>query len=278
MLESTGMANERFWQELPAPHRIVPVEAVPGTEVFVEAVVDGKTLPVIVARSFGAGRVLHFAFDETWRWRYKVADTYHQRFWNQVAKWVIGRPFATSDQYVSLDSGPPSYASGQSAEIRVRLQDTDGRPVSDATVDALLWQEGRIVSTVSLAADGAGHGVYRGRTGPLSEGEYEVSVRASGFSHQAMKARTSFVVLAPESGELDEIACNDELLRLVASASGGRFLREEEIGQLADLLRPLSSGYVVESETLLWQSYWWFAAIVALLAAEWMLRKRAGLL
>jgi hypothetical protein len=278
MLESTDAANDRFWQELPAPHRIVPVEAVPGTEVFVEAVVDGKTLPVMVGRSFGAGRVLYSASDETWRWRYKVADTYHQRFWNQVAKWIIGRPFATSDQYVSLDSGPPSYARGQSAEVRVRLQDVDGRPVNSATVDALLWQDGRIVSTVSLSADGAGHGIYRGRTGPLSEGQYEVSVRASGFSHEAMKARTSFVVLAPESGELDEIACNDDLLREMASASGGRFLREEEIRELAGLLRPLSSGQVVESDTLLWQSYWWFAAIVALLATEWMLRKRAGLL
>ena len=278
MLESTVPANERFWEELPPPHRIVPTEAVPGTEVFVEAVVDGNALPAIVTRSFGAGRVLYFAFDETWRWRYNVADTYHQRFWNQVAKWVMQRPFAVSDEYVSLDSGPPSYQSGESAEIRVRLQGLDGRPVSDATVDALVWRDGRIVSTVSLTADPGSHGIYRGRTGPLSEGRYEVSARASGFSEAAMKARTSFVVLAPEGGELREIGCNGDLLEGMALASGARFLREEQIGRLPELLSPLTSGRVVESDTLLWQSYWWFAAIVGLLAIEWTLRKRAGLL
>jgi hypothetical protein len=277
-LQSTSTANERFWEQLPAPHRIVPVKAVPGTEVFVEALVGGKPFPAMVARSFGAGRVLYFAFDETWRWRYKAADTYHQRFWNQAAKWIMQRPFAVSSEYLSLDSGLPSYANGRTAEIRARLHGPDGRPVSDAAVDALLWRDGRIVSTVNLAADGAGCGVYRGRTGPLSEGQYEVSVRASGFSDQAMKARTNFVVLAPQSAELNEAACNDDLLREIASASGGQFLREEEIGRLAELLSPLSSGRVVESDTLLWQSYWWFAAIVGLLAAEWTLRKRAGLL
>ena len=278
MLESSSLANERFWQELPAPHRIVPVEALPGTEVFVEAHVERTKLPVLVTRSFGAGRVLYFAFDETWRWRYKVADRYHQRFWNQVAKWVMQRPFAVSDEYVSLDSGPPSYQNGQPAEIRVRLRGVDGKPVSDATVDALLWQDGRIVSTVTLVPDDAANGLYHGRTSPLTQGEYEVSVRASGFSEEAMKARTGFVVLPPDSGEMRQVACNEDLLQEMALASGGQFLREEEIGRLPELLEPLSSGHVVESETLLWQSYWWFAAIVILLTIEWTLRKRAGLL
>jgi len=278
MLESSRLANERFWEELPAPHQIVPVQALAGTEVFVEAVIGEKRYPAIVTRSFGAGRVVYFAFDETWRWRYKAADTYHQRFWNQLVKWAMQRPFAVSDEFVSLDSGPPSYREGDTADIRVRLRGLDGRPASDATVDAILWQDGRIASTVSLAPAGAGNGIYRGRSGRLAGGEYEVSARAAGYSIDALKARTQFTVLPPKSGEMQQVACNVELLREMGLASGGRFLREEQVGELPELLRPLSSGRVVESDTLLWQSYWWFAAIVGLLAVEWMLRKRAGLL
>lgn len=278
MLKLTSAANESFWKELPPPHRIIPVEALPGTEVLAEALVDGKAYPVMVARSFGAGRVLYCAFDETWRWRYREADTYHQRFWNQVVRWIIEKPFAVSDSYVSLDSGPPSYQQGETAEIRVRLRGVDGRPLSDAAVDALLWRDGQVAATITLAPEGNGSGMYRGRTSPLAEGQYEVSVRAAGFSSDALKARTSFVVLAPESGELQQIACNDDLLRQMAAASGGQFLREEEIDRLPELLSPLSTGQIVESDTLLWQSPWWFAAIIALLAVEWTLRKRAGLL
>jgi hypothetical protein len=34
---------------------------------------------------------------------------------------------------------------------------------------------------------------------------------------------------------------------------------------------------VVETETVLWQSYWWFSAVLSLLTIEWILRKRLGL-
>jgi uncharacterized membrane protein len=276
--EVDTLANQRFWNLIPAPHTINIVQALPGAEVLVEAVVDGAPVPAVVTRNYGAGRVLYLAFDETWRWRFKAADIYHQRIWNQLAKYVMPRPFAVSDEYVSVDTGPVSYKNGDSADIRIRLLGLDGKPAADAIVDALIWRDGRIVSTVSLSADADVPGIYRGRSGELSQGEHEVSVQASGFSQDVLKARGQFVVLPPESGELENSACNESLLKQMAAESGGVYLREEDIGQLSDLLSPLSSGRVVESDTVLWQSYWWFAAIVILLTMEWFLRKRAGLL
>lgn len=276
--ETDVTANQQFWTELPPPHRVNNVTALPGAEVLVEAVIDGRPTAAMVTRSYGAGRVLYLASDETWRWRYKAADSYHQRIWNQLATYVMPRPFATSDEYLSVDTGPVSYQNGDSASIRIRLMGLDGKPATDATVDALVWKNGRTVSTVSLIADPDVPGIYRGESGELSEGDYEVSVQASGFSQEALKARGQFVVLPPESAELANTTCNEALLQQMAAESGGVYLREEQVNQLAGLLSPLSSGRVVESDTLLWQSYWWFAAIIFLLTMEWFLRKRAGLL
>ncbi len=76
---------------------------------------------------------------------------------------------------------------------------------------------------------------------------------------------------------MDELGLDAQLLEAMAEAAGGRFLREGEFDRLDDLLRPLRRGRVEERETLLWQSWWWFVPIVALLAVEWALRKRAGL-
>ena len=121
-------------------------------------------------------------------------------------------------------------------------------------------------------------GIYRGQVAGLDDGAYEVSIQASGYSESALKPRSQFVVLPAETGELDETAANENLLKQMAEQSGGVYLREEEIKRLPELLSPLSSGRVVESETPLWQSYWWFTAIVLLLTIEWILRKRAGLL
>jgi len=270
--------NRRFWTELPPPHSLVAVNALPGAEVLIEANVDGRQRPAMVTRLFGSGRVVYFAFDESWRWRFKTADLWHQRAWNQLAKYVMPRPFAVSDEYVSLDTGSVRYDFGATVDVRARLLGLDGKPATGVSADALVWRDGRIVSTVSLTPDGDVPGIYRGRVAALPEGEYEVSVRAAGYSDAALKARSRFVVLPPESGEMTQTSANETLLKQIAAASGGDYLREEELYRLTELLSPLSSGRVVESDTQIWQSYWWFAAIVILLTAEWVLRKRAGLL
>jgi hypothetical protein len=88
----------------------------------------------------------------------------------------------------------------------------------------------------------------------------------------------SFLVQKVETTELATLTCNEPLLREMAALSGGAYLREEEAGRLPRMLQTTSQGRVVESQTLLWQSGWWFGAIVLLFAAEWSLRKRGGLL
>ena len=270
--------NRRFWTELPAPHTIVGASALPDTETLVEVQRNGQSMPAIVTRQFGAGRVLYFSFDETWRWRYKSADVWHQRFWNQIAKFVMPKPFAISDDFVSIDTGSVSYSAGETVDVRVRILGLDGRPTSEASADALFWKDSELAATVALSPDPNVPGVYYGRSAPLPEGEYEVSIRAAGYTDSALKARSEFVVLAPETGEMVDTAINESLLQQMAGVSGGVALREEEIGQLAELLSPLSSGRIVETETPIWQSYWWFGVMILLLTIEWILRKRAGLL
>ena len=277
-VESTAEANRDLWEELPPPHTVIATEALSDATSLLEVQVGERTLPAIVTRRYGAGRVLYFAFDETWRWRYKMADTYHQRIWNQIAKMAMPRPYAASDDYISVDTGALSYQNGDAVDIRVELRGIDGLPVADSTVDAILWRDGQRAGSVSLYADPGVPGVYRGRTGTVAPGDYEVSVQASGFQQSALKARSEFHVLEEDLGELTETASNYELLRDMAAASGGEFLTEEQVGKLKELLKPFSDGYIVESETLIWQTYWWFLTMVALLTLEWWLRKRAGLL
>ena len=55
-------------------------------------------------------------------------------------------------------------------------------------------------------------------------------------------------------------------------------MREESIDRLTELLAPMSQGKVIESDTVLWQSYKWFVPLIALLTIEWIIRKRVGML
>jgi len=277
-LRSERESNRELWQQLPAPQSLAAVVPLPGADVVVEAFAAGQPHPAVVRRPFGAGQVTYFAFDDSWRWRYEVADQFHVRFWNQIGKTVMQAPYAASDAFASLDTGLAQYRAGDAANVRVRLRDPSGRPVSDATVDALLSRDGQVVSTIRLTALDTQTGMYRGRTDPLAPGVYTTTVRASGYSEAALQVTTEFRVTASISAETETVSCNETLLREIAEASGGQYLPEASADQLAELLKPLSSGRTEENDTLIWRSYWWFWAILGLLSVEWLLRKRSGLL
>jgi len=285
-LDPSSERNVELWGYLPAPGWVAPTEPLPGTEVFLEATIDKEkhaveSVPLLVARTAGAGKVLYAGFDGTWRWRFEVGDKYHQRYWNQLASWIMEKPFAVRDDFVAIDSGASVYQPGESAALRVRVRDREGKPLSDPnlTVEGLIWKEGKIVATVPLETSAESGGLFRGNTPPLSSGQHEISVRVDGlYEESELRSRVAFLVQQPESPELSTLTCNEELLQEVAKLSGGTYLREEQIGRLNDLLKPISSGRLVTKEIALWQSYWWFVPIVLILGLELFLRKRAGML
>lgn len=279
-LTADAVENAKVWQGLPPPHWVASVKAFPGTETLVEAVVGGQKVPVVVLRQFGAGKVLYTGMDETWRWRYNVADQYQEPYWHQLANAIIEQPYAVRDKFASLDAGSVNYRPGESAEIRLRLRDEKGRAISTGSPTALLYCDGQKIATVSLSADENSGGAFRGRTPRLAPGHYEVGVNVSDLVPQAADLRAGFYVQGQGSDaafELGELNCNEELLIQLAKASGGEYFREEDASKIAQRLEPFSKGRVQESETVLWQSWWWFVALIGLLTAEWILRKRAGL-
>ena len=94
------------------------------------------------------------------------------------------------------------------------------------------------------------------------------------FSEQ----RLAFEVESVQNQERNFLTCDENLLREMAEASGGNFLREENFHELKDALRSISSGRIIITEIILWQSFGWLGFIVFLLALEMFLRKRAGML
>ena len=186
-------------------------------------------------------------------------------------------PYAASDSFVSLGTDRVEYGVGDTSLIRVRLQGPTGKPLGDATVDALLVTADRVVSTVALSIDDPARGTYQGQTPPLEPGEYEVRIRASGFDSTALQATTPIWVGSPDHAELRRVGLDKNALSQIAQAGKGSYFHESSADKLLEQLKPLSSGSIIESDVLIWQSFYWFWVVIALLTAEWLLRKRAGL-
>ncbi|TWU46347.1 hypothetical protein Poly51_57430 [Rubripirellula tenax] len=274
--EKTDLQN--FWSQLPAPQSFVRVDRQEGAEAWVDAVdADGERSPWLVTRLFGSGRVFYLSSDQTWRWRYKVADRFHARFWNQLLAASMQPPYSANDEYVAIGTDKIEYRDGEAAIIRVRLQDTGGKPVGDATVDALVVSENQIIASVPMSVDDPARGTYTGLSPKLNSGAYEVRVRASGFDSTALQASTPIWVGDRHSVEMNRVSLDRGAMEQLAAAGGGVYVHESSASKILDSLRPLSSGTIVESDVVVWQSFYWFWAVIILLAAEWVLRKRAGL-
>src|SRR5690606_8614945 len=189
---------------------------------------------------------------------------------------IMQPPFEVRDQYIALTTGAPQYSAGDAALIRARLRDGDGQSVGNAVVAAVMQDQAGGSQTVLLQSVDADRGVHEARTGPLAEGQYEVSVRAAGY-HSSQAVKTSLLVVPPPDRETARLALNADLLQSMAEASGGMYASEDEADVVLRAIAPLSDGRIEIRRFAIAQSFLWFFAVLGLLTTEWWLRKRAGL-
>jgi hypothetical protein len=276
--DGTSQDNLEAWKKLPSLTSLSLVKTLPGSQTLASLNSDQRSEPFIVTRFYGAGRVVYLASDETWRWRYEVADKIHQRFWNQIGRWSMRLPFAVESAYIALDSGDPNYSAGQSVPVRARLKNSDGLPAKHSSVEAIASIDGKPIASTFLLADDALPGNYRGQFDTLPLGDYSIHIVAPGFTEQEMSVRTSLRINEPLNQELADVLRNEELLKQLADRTGGMYVPENDLQKLWDRMDLSQRSKLIESDRLLWQSYWWFVPILTLVALEWWFRKKGGLI
>ncbi|MEM9365038.1 MAG: vWA domain-containing protein [Planctomycetota bacterium] len=292
---ASDSGDTSLWSALPSPQRTPLVESMPDAETWAESILpSGASIPWLVTRLYGSGRVFYIATDQTWRWRYKVESRLHGRFWNQLLTAAMQPPYAVADQFVAIGTDQVDYETGQQVTIRARLLPRDGLAAlaintpSGAsstspttllpTVDAVLIRDEAVVATVPMNLDDANRRTYVAQTAALPAGAYRVRIRASGYDAAAMRASTPFWIQPPRRGERNRVALNEPLLQRIAATGEGTFVHESSAEDLLELLKPVSNGRIMQADLAIWQSWWWFGLLLLLLAIEWCLRKKAGLL
>lgn len=276
-----ALTHDQIWSSLPPPKSARMVDLRPGAEAMVQLIgsaANHPLHPLIATKLFGQGRVVYVASDESWRWRYNVGDLYQQKFWNQIANWSMRAPFAVNDAFASLDAGPRTYSTGDPITVLAKLKQDNLQPLTDASVQVILDRGGKPHASIQLGQEPGARGFYRTTFGPMPAGIYRVRLEVVGVPDDALTLQTQFIVQPPIDVEMQALACNQESLRQAAFLTGGEFSMLDKASTISEKLKQYRTGRIVESQTLLWQSYPWFATIVGLLALEWHLRKRSGLI
>jgi hypothetical protein len=304
-LDNEREDNDTLWAGVPRPWAwAIAGKAKPGAttlaswldprEQKLPASDREKQHAVIVRHNFGFGRVLYVGLDSTWRWRYKVGDLYHHRFWGQVVRWAAAdRPLVVGNDSVRFGTPQPVYRPGEVVEMVARLSEAVVKPRPEILAGArvLRLAEGneaeQTVALVPLAKRGGQPRVLEGKLRDLPPGRYAIELAIPELAdkllapakegQEAKPLRAPFSVLPPESKEMIDLEMNYPLLEEVARNSGGKVFTPLEIEELEHLLVTHGVPHVEHHESKLWQ--WWgiLALVVALLTVEWVLRKMAGL-
>jgi hypothetical protein len=233
-----------------------------------------KPLPLIATHHFGKGEVLFIGVEETWRWRDGTADRLTARFWGTFAV-QLGLPHLLGNarrSQLDLERGDPVL--GRQGAVKARLLDPKYEPLTRQRVKAVLVNmETRAEREVPLERVPAQPGEYRAMLPNDAPGKHELRI-PSGEGVEA--AVLPFRVELPPRHEMLQVGLADEALAGMASASGGRFHREESLHTLPDAIEGASHFFTERREVLLWGPLA-MALFILLITAEWVVRKFSNL-
>ncbi len=172
--------NMEVWEGLPGFQWYAPVlRAKAGSDVLcVHKDVSNEfgRLPLLVTRTFGAGKVLFMGTDGAWRWRKGVEDKYHYRFWGQVVRWMAYQRNMAKGETMRLFYVPDQPQIRQTLTFDANVMEKSGEPLHNGRVTARITSPSGASETVRLASSGDEWGMFTGRFTPKEPGKHQINL------------------------------------------------------------------------------------------------------
>jgi uncharacterized membrane protein len=268
-------ANEERWKKL--PYLMDYQEAgtpKPGAAVLAEMTAGGRKFPMLITENYGRGRTAILATSGTWRWQMSqpLGDTTHNMFWQQLLRWLVsdtpGHVVASVPNQILFDDGHIRL----SADVR----DKEYAPASDAQVQAHIIGPGGISAMVDMTPLQDTPGSFQADWTAEKPGSYVAEVTAQKGGEEIGRDVVNFQ-RSDGVAENFHTEQNRDLLERLSSQTGGRYWRPEEISKLAEQIPFSEAGITVRQTKELWDLPAVFLMLIALRFAEWLLRRRWGI-
>lgn len=289
--------NARAWASLPGHVWGLFGEVKPNATVFVTAdmgqggnvtLEDERKNAVIVHQYLGTGQVLWIGIDSTWRWRHRVGDKYHHRFWGQLGRWATRNKASAGNEVVRFGLQRTEIEFGGDAVIQARwtqkfIADNPNIRAKVVISKKTTDEEGksefdaRPFSTLDLDPTRTGSLLHEARAITPPPGEYKVTLDAPDALKGGEEISTTFYVNEKPTLELSDLSANKKLLQQIADVSDGYLYFPDTVSTLPERLVPPEYRSISREEIELWDNWPILIGFFALLTIEWVVRKLNGL-
>ncbi len=247
----------------------------PGASVL--ATISGdeqKAYPAIATQRFGEGRVAAVTVGDVWRWgmmdKERHADM--DKAWRQLMRWLV----VDVPDRVTLDDERVKEGGQSVVKLRTRVRDEAFRAMDDAVVKFVVQRPGGEKVDVFAEPSLKEAGVFEAEFFPRESGAYRVKTDVKDGKGASMIEARGGWAHSPLVEEYASLDVNRALLERMAAETGGKMLELDEVSKLPELLAGLNVPVKQVLADPLWHSPWVFLAVLGLLAAEWVLRRRGG--
>ncbi len=274
-IAASGDESKRRWAALP-PLASISIVGGPRPGALVLATTAGSggdVRPLVAVQRYGQGRAMVFAGEASWRWRMMLpaADTTYETIWRQLTRWLAR---GTLDAVSVAPIGSPSP--GTSEAVSVLVRDADFAPVRDAEVQVRVVAPGgderRLTAVLADAVDGR----YTASVPFGDAGVYRVTAEAR-RAGAALGAAERAILAGGADPEMADPRLNEAVLQRLAQQTGGRYVRPDQVAEIAPRLAAARAVDGPAEFRDLWHGAWSLLAVIVLLAAEWTWRRRVGL-
>ncbi len=274
-LADTSEASEARWKKMPQVANYAVMGAPkPGAVVLMTVAENGKrSTPLLAIQNYGHGRTAVLATSGTWRWRMLQdhTDTTDATFWQQLLRWLVTE---TPGQVTASVPHQMLHDDGQ-VHLRAVVRDKAYMPVAGAAVDANINRPDGTMETVTLKADPLEPGAYVGDYSADKAGAYVAEVIARDDKQEVGRDSLTF---RREDGVAENFnaAQNKDLLMRLSADTGGNYYTPSSVKRLNDEIAVSEAGISGHDSLDIWDMPVLFLLLILIRGAEWLLRRKWG--
>jgi uncharacterized membrane protein len=276
-LDDNPDTNVQRWKKLPYVMNYQdPGTPKRGALVLADSLPSSRgRLPLLITQNYGRGRTAVFATGGSWRWQMQepLGDKSHEMFWQQLLRWAVtGTP-----GHVVASTPKSLLADDTHVHFRAEVRDKTYLPSGDAHVEAHVMGPNNLNETIELRPDALESGVFAADWSADKEGSYLAEVVARRGDEEIGRDVLTF---RREDGVAENFHAeqNRDLLEKLAQQTGGQYWRPDQTKKLGSEISYSEAGITVREVRDLWNMPFLFFALLLLWSAEWLLRRKWGVI